>query len=88
MIKITNISGGELVCDLKDGETLRLSNRETTNITEDNVTDYLENIAEKNLIILERLSTNTYSNTTPTPKKEDKKKKGEVEEKEVVEKEE
>lgn len=55
MYSIQNVSGGLLVCSLKDpSKTLRLNNKETTTISDKEVTPYLENLAVKGYIKLKR----------------------------------
>lgn len=50
MLKITNISVGQLVCTLADGSTLRLTQHESSTIKDEQTTPYLENIEKKGYI--------------------------------------
>lgn len=66
--KLTNISGGQIVCDLAtEGKTLRLNNRETKTIKENEITPHIKNLVTKGLILSEDVVTKT------TPKKKEKK---------------
>lgn len=47
MTEITNISGGLIVCDLENGETLRLNNKVTVALNDGDITKYLENLSRK-----------------------------------------
>lgn len=42
--KLTNISGGQIVCDLASGETLRLDNKSTQTIKNTDMTEHLLNL--------------------------------------------
>ena len=51
--KVKNISGGQLVCTLKDGKTtLRLNNKATETIDEGMMTDHLWGIEKKGLVLI------------------------------------
>ena len=52
-IKITNKTGGLLVCDLAGGETLRANAGQTVEIREDQITGHLNNLVEKGLVLKE-----------------------------------
>lgn len=54
MLKLTNISGGQIVCDLKT-KTLRLDNKKSTTIPEEEVTPYIETSIKKGLFISEKI---------------------------------
>ena len=52
MIELQNISGGQIVCDLKtEGKTLRLDNKDITTIDDFEVTEHIENLVNKGLLI-------------------------------------
>ena len=52
MYKITNISGGEIVCDLATkGKTLRVRSKSTQTVEDTEMTPYLFNIENKGLIM-------------------------------------
>ena len=52
MIELQNISGGQIVCDLKtEGKTLRLDNKDITTIDDFEVTEHIENLGNKGLLI-------------------------------------
>lgn len=42
--KLTNISGGQIVCNLASGETLRLDNKGTQTIKNTDMTEHLLNL--------------------------------------------
>ena len=43
--KLTNISGGQIVCDLAvEGKTLRLDNKQTTTIKDSEITPHIKNL--------------------------------------------
>lgn len=55
MIKLTNKSGGLIVCDLKSKnknnvKTLRLNNNQSTTCSEDEITKHIENLISKGLV--------------------------------------
>lgn len=52
MIELQNISGGQIVCDLKtEGKTLRLDNKDITTIDDFDITEHIENLVNKGLLI-------------------------------------
>ena len=52
MIELQNISGGQIVCDLKtEGKTLRLDNKDITTIDDFEITEHIENLVNKGLLI-------------------------------------
>lgn len=53
-IKLTNISGGQLVCDLKT-KTLRLDNKKSETIQEVEMTPYIETCVKKGLLVSEKI---------------------------------
>lgn len=67
MIAVTNISGGQLVCDLASGKTLRLDNKQTQTINENEVTEYLKTLESRGFIKMKTLD--KVSETKTTPKK-------------------
>ena len=52
MYKITNISGGQLVCTLASGDTLRLDCNQSKDVADKEVTPYLQNVANKGIVLL------------------------------------
>lgn len=55
--KVTNISGGLLVCDLTTvGKTLRLNNKKAETIKDYEVTPHIKNLANKGLVLLEEVA--------------------------------
>lgn len=50
MTKLTNISGGLLVCDLKDGSTLRLNNKQSGTFKDSVITKHIETLVSKGLV--------------------------------------
>lgn len=58
MYRVTNISGGMLVCTLADGKTtLRLKDGKHQDIEEGQMTKYLRNIEKQKLVRIEDLNT-------------------------------
>lgn len=54
--KLTNISGGQIVCDLAvQGKTLRLNNKQTKTIKENEITPHIKNLVSKGLILSEEV---------------------------------
>lgn len=64
MKRITNLSGGQLVNTLKDGTTLRIDHKHHEDISDANLTPYLETIEKKGLVKIETVGGSV---TTPTP---------------------
>lgn len=76
--KLTNISGGQIVCDLAvEGKTLRLDNKQTKTIKDTEITSHIENLAIKGLIVSEYISVETKSNKKEAVQKNSKKEKEE-----------
>lgn len=64
--KLTNISGGQIVCDLAvKGSTLRLNNRQSKTIKDNEITPHIKQMMNKGLILIEQVE------TTKAKKKED-----------------
>lgn len=64
--KLTNISGGQIVCDLAtEGKTLRLDNRQSQTVKDNEITPHIKNLIEKGLILSEEVlkETKTKKNT-------------------------
>lgn len=58
--KLTNNSGGLLVCDLAvEGETLRLNNKQSKTIKENEITPHITHLVKKGLILSELVSAET-----------------------------
>lgn len=54
--KLTNISGGQIVCDLAvKGKTLRLNNRQTETIKENEITPHITHLMNSGLILIEKI---------------------------------
>ena len=77
MYKVTNLIGGQLVCTLHSGKTLRIDANMFAEIHEDDMTPYLKTIEEKGLIKIEGVAeAKTFAEVTPkksTHKSESKK---------------
>ena len=55
--KLTNISGGQIVCDLAvKGKTLRLNNKQTKTIKDTEITPHIKNLVSKGLILSEEVT--------------------------------
>lgn len=50
MITLTNRIGGQLVCTLNDGSTLRVDNNKEIPIMDNQVTSYLKNLEKLGLV--------------------------------------
>lgn len=61
--KLTNISGGQIVCDLAvEGKTLRLNNRQSKTIKDTEITPHIKNLVSKGLILSDQVSKETKNN--------------------------
>ena len=57
VIKLTNKSGGQLVCDLNgDKNTLRLDNNKSTTIKDTEMTKHNKNLVSKGILISEEVA--------------------------------
>lgn len=59
MIKIQNCMGGQLVCSLSDGSTLRLDPKESETVTNTKITPYLKHIGAKGYIKITEIAEKT-----------------------------
>lgn len=58
--KLTNISGGQIVCDLAvKGKTLRLNNKQTKTIEDSEMTSHIKNLVTKGLMLSEEILVET-----------------------------
>lgn len=54
--KLTNKSGGQIVCDLAvEGKTLRLNNKQSKTIKDTEITPHIKNLVSKGLILSEEV---------------------------------
>lgn len=72
MVKLTNISTGQLVCDLakigdKEPRTLRLDKKKSIDVEDKEITPHIENLVKKGLLFKESVATQTQ--TAKTSKK-------------------
>ena len=73
--KLTNVSGGLIVCDLAiKGKTLRLANKQTETIKDKELTPHIKNLVLKGLILSEEVSDEIYSKKEAVSKNSNKKK--------------
>lgn len=49
--QLTNISGGQIVCDLANGETLRLNHKESQTVSEALITPHIKNLEKLGLMM-------------------------------------
>lgn len=77
MIQLTNISGGQIVCDLKSGATLRINNKQSQTINDTEVTEYLKTLEKKGLMKFKALEEEQVVETKTTSKKSSSKAKEE-----------
>ena len=76
--KLTNISGGQIVCDLAiKGKTLRLNNKQSQTIKDNEITPHIENLVNKGLILSEKVSEETKVTTKKTTVSKNSKEKEE-----------
>lgn len=55
-VKLTNVSGGQLVCDLaNNGGTLRLNNKETKIVKDNEVTSHITRLIEHGLVLSKKV---------------------------------
>ena len=66
LITLTNKTGGQLVCSLNSGNTLRLNNKQSTTVKDTEVTQHIETLVSKGLVISRVVKE---KEITPTPKK-------------------
>lgn len=60
--KLTNVSSGQIVCDLaKKDSTLRLNSKDSITIKDDEITPHIKNLVSKGLILSEEISKEIYS---------------------------
>lgn len=55
--KLTNISGGQIVCDLASGETLRLDNRQSKVIKDSDITEHIKILESRGYMLCEKSTT-------------------------------
>ena len=67
-VKLTNISGGQIVCDLAVDGTLRLNNKKSKTIKDTEITPHITNLVKKGLILSEQVSQETKTNKKSTQK--------------------
>ena len=75
MLKLTNICGGQVVCDLAvEGKTLRLDNKQSTTIEDFEITPHISNMIASGLILSEKVSVVETKKTTKKTAKSSKEK--------------
>ena len=68
--KLTNISGGQIVCDLAiEGKTLRLDNKQSKTIKDTEITSYIRKLVTAGLLFSEEISVEKKSTKKNTVKK-------------------
>ena len=73
--KLTNISGGQIVCDLAvKGSTLRLDNKKSQTIKDSEITPHINILVSKGLIICEEISVEIHSKKSTVKKDSNKQK--------------
>ena len=76
--KVTNRTGGQLVCDLAvKGKTLRLNNRQSTTINDNEITPHLRNLESNGLVLVEYVSDETKTTKKKTTRKNSQQEKEE-----------
>ena len=76
--KLTNVSGGQIVCDLAvKGKTLRLDNKKSQTIQDNEITPHIKGLVQKRLIISEEISAEIHSKKSTVSKKDSNKQKEE-----------
>lgn len=71
-VRLTNKSGGLIVCDLADGTTLRLNNKASDTIEDSAVTKHIKNLVTKGLLLSKEVKSET------AEKRKEEKKNGNV----------
>ena len=67
--KLTNNSGSQIVCDLAvKGKTLRLNNKQSKTIKDNEITSHIKNLVKKGLILSEEVITPQITKKTTTSK--------------------
>lgn len=66
MIKLINYTGGQLVCTLANGETLRVNNKESASIDESAVNDYLRTLEKRGLVKMSKATGRRKSSSAKT----------------------
>ena len=75
--RLTNISGGQIVCDLAvGGKTLRLNNKQTKTIKNTEITPHIINLVTRGLIVSEEILVETKVNKKETVSNSKKRKGG------------
>lgn len=78
LYKLTNISGGQIVCDLKEkGKSLRLNNRQSKTFKESEITEHINNLVNKGMLLSEKIQEVTEKTVTKKYVKKDIKEKEE-----------
>lgn len=54
--KLTNISGGQIVCNLASGETLRLNNRQSCTVEDEDITKHIRVLESRKLMLCQKVS--------------------------------
>lgn len=68
--KLTNVSKGQIVCDLaKEGSTLRLNVGKSQTIKDDEITPHIMNLVSKGMILSEEVSKEIISKKKAVSKK-------------------
>lgn len=70
-VRLTNKSGGLIVCDLADGTTLRLNNKASDTIEDSAVTKHIKHLVTKGLLLSREVK-------SETEKRKEEKKNGNV----------
>lgn len=77
-VKLTNISGGQIVCDLGvDNKTLRLNNKKSTTIEDTEMTPHIEHLVQSGLMLSEKIVVEETPTTKTTSKRSASKEKEE-----------
>ena len=76
-VKLTNISGGQIVCDLKKG-TLRLNNKQSDTFEENVLTSHVNNLISKGLIRKEAVREKAPVEKSAVKKEKEEKENGNV----------
>lgn len=73
LYKLTNISGGQIVCDLaQKGSTLRLDDKKTQIVKDSEITPHIKNLVLKGLILSEEIKEIPKKTTVSKNSKKDK----------------
>ncbi len=73
MYKLLNLSGGQLVCTLNSGKTLRVDDRKTEEISDEDRVGYIEHLESEGLVKCTKIVTEEPAVSPKKSKKQNEK---------------